>query len=42
VLVKTNELFEHEAQQRHRDGQNLAWLARNRIDRGTRRHRGST
>ncbi len=33
VLTKTDELFEREAQHRHRDEQNLAWLARNRVDR---------
>jgi hypothetical protein len=38
VLTKTGALFEREAQQRHRDGQNLAWLARADVDRAARRH----
>jgi hypothetical protein len=33
VLTKTSELFEREAQQRHRDEKNVAWLVRNRVDR---------
>lgn len=41
VLTKTNALFEREAQERHRDRQNLAWLTRNRVDRAARRRRGS-
>lgn len=37
VLTKTNALFERDAQQRHGDEQNLAWLARHHVDRAARR-----
>lgn len=41
VLTKTGALFEREAQQRLLDRQNLAWLARNGVDRAARRRGGS-
>ncbi len=37
VLSKTDALFEREAQQRHRDEKDLAWLKRNRGDRAKHR-----
>ncbi len=42
VLTKTDALFEREAQQRHREKQNLAWLARSHADRADRRRRSSS
>jgi hypothetical protein len=36
VLTKTSELFEREAEHRHCDSENLAWLTRNRVSRATR------
>lgn len=40
VLTKTKALFEREAKQRHRDERDLAWLARNGVDRAVPRRSG--
>ncbi len=42
VLTNTKALFEREAKQRRRDEKDLAWLARNGVDRAVPRRSGSS